>query len=83
MRSHWAMYKKHDCFNFRRRMALPHPGAGLCQRLGRRRCNCRKIIHADIIFLNVFKRPEVIFAEVFLPFGCPESGFNLVEGSAS
>ena len=41
------------------------------------------VIHADIIFLNMFTRPEVIFAEVFLPFGCPESGFNLVEESAS
>ena len=41
------------------------------------------VIHADIIFRNMFTRPEVIFAEVFLPFGCPESGFNLVEESAS
>ena len=41
------------------------------------------VLHADIIFLNMFTRPEVIFAEVFLPFGCPESGFNFVEGSAS
>ena len=24
------------------------------------------VIHADIIFLNMFTRPEVIFAEVFL-----------------